>query len=112
MSKILLLSHANLCQEFYNTIELIMGKPDERVEFITLPYGADIDEYQKKIEEKVGNAGKEGILVLTDLFGGSPFMISTKVYREMKDDVPMELVTGMNLPMIVELMTNLDKPVT
>ena len=112
MSKLLLLSHANLSEAFYQTIELIMGKPDDRVSYITLPYGANLEEYQTKIECKVKEAKEEGILILTDLFGGSPFMISTKVYGKLQDQIPMEIITGMKLPMVVELMTNLDKPVS
>lgn len=109
MSKLLLLSHADLSKEFYNAIHLIMGKPDDRVEYITLPYGTDIEKYQQQLEEKVAAAGDDGILILTDLFGGSPFMISTRVYQKFHESVPIEIVTGANLPMIAELMTNLDK---
>ena len=109
MSKLLLLSHADLSKEFYNAIRLIMGKPDDRVEYITLPYGTDIEKYQQQLEEKVAAAGDDGLLILTDLFGGSPFMISTRVYQKYHESVPIEIVTGANLPMIAELMTNLDK---
>lgn len=109
MSKVLLLSHACLSQEIYNAIELIMGKVDERVSYLTLPYGVDIDQYQKQIEDKVLDAGKEGILIVTDLFGGSPFMESARVYQKHHENIPMEIVTGMNLPMLAELMINLDK---
>ncbi len=156
MSKVLLLSHACLSQEIYNAIELIMGKVDERVSYLTLPYGVDIDQYQKQIEDKVLDAGKEGILIVTDLFGGSPFMVSARVYQTLPygvdidqyqkqiedkvldagkegilivtdlfggspfmvsarvyqkhhENIPMEIVTGMNLPMLAELMINLDK---
>ena len=56
MSKLLLLSHANLSEAFYQTIELIMGKPDDRVSYITLPYGANLEEYQTEIESKVKEA--------------------------------------------------------
>ena len=109
MSKVLLLSHAYFSQEAYNAIQLIMGKVDERVSYLTLPYGVDIDQYQKQIEQKVEEAGKEGILILTDLFGGSPFMVSARVYQKYHDTKPMEIVTGLNLPMLAELMVNLDK---
>ena len=112
MSRLLLLSHANLCESIYKTIELIMGEIDDRVSYITLPYGADINEYQEKIEKKAIDAKEDGILILTDLFGGSPFMTSSKVYRKLQAEVPIEIITGMNLPMIVEIMTNLDKPVS
>lgn len=111
MSKLLLLSHADLSKEFYNAIHLIMGKPDDRVDFLTLPYGTDIEKYQQQLEERVVKASDEGILILTDLFGGSPFMISTRVYQKYHERVQIEIVTGANLPMIAELMTNLDKDV-
>ena len=39
-------------------------------------------------------------------------MTSSKVYRKLQAEVPIEIITGMNLPMIVEIMTNLDKPVS
>ena len=106
-----MLSHADLSKEFYNAIHLIMGKPDDRVDFLTLPYGTDIEKYQRQLEERVVKAGDEGILILTDLFGGSPFMISTRVYQKYHERVQIEIVTGANLPMIAELMTNLDKDV-
>lgn len=112
MSRLLLLSHANLCMEFFKTVELLIGKMDERVDYIPLPYGADISKYQQLIEDKVMEAKDEGILIITDLFGGSPFMISTRVYGKLQDQTTIEIITGMNLPMVVELMTNLDKPVS
>lgn len=80
-------------------------------DFLTLPYGTDIEKYQQQLEERVVKAGDEGILILTDLFGGSPFMISTRVYQKYHERVQIEIVTGTNLPMIAELMTNLDKDV-
>lgn len=112
MSKLLLLSHSNLSESFYHTLELIMGKLDDRVSYITLPYGANINQYEKEIEEKIHEAKDEGILILTDLFGGSPFMISTKVFGKLQNQIQIEIVTGMNLPMIAELMVNLNKPVS
>ena len=112
MSKLLLLGHADLSKEFYNVIHLIMGMPDERVDYLTLPYGTDIEKYQQQLEQKVIAAGNEGILILTDLFGGSPFMISTRVYQKFHKKIPIEIVTGVNLPMLAELVLNLDKNVT
>lgn len=103
MTKLLLLSHSQLSESIYNTVKLIMGKPDDSIAYLTLPYGQDLQEYQSSIEEHVKSAKDDGILILTDLFGGSPFMISVKILKQYQDQIPMEIICGMNLPMVIEL---------
>jgi len=102
MSKILLLSHGELSKELAVTARMILGEIKD-VAYITLPLGKELALYQSEIEEQVKSA-KDGILILTDLFGGSPFMVSTKVYAECHERYPMEIITGMNLPMILEVL--------
>ncbi len=87
-----------------------MGKTDKNVAYIVLPYGQDIEEYQRKIEAEVEAAKDDGILILTDLFGGSPFMVTSRVYEKYHTKVAMEIVCGMNLPMVAEVISamNLD----
>lgn len=103
MCRLLLLSHSELSKSFYQTIELIMGKPSPKISYLTLPYGQDMDVYQRMVEKQVLESKDEGILILTDLFGGSPFMISTRVYEKYRKKFSMEIVCGMNLPMVVEV---------
>lgn len=103
MANLLLLSHSQLSESIYETVKLIMGKPSDAVSYITLPYGQDLQAYQAEIEAHVKKSTDEGILILTDLFGGSPFMISVKTFDKYHDTVPIEIITGMNLPMVVEL---------
>lgn len=103
MANLLLLSHSQLSESIYETVKLIMGKPSDAVSYITLPYGQDLQAYQAEIEAHVEKSKDEGILILTDLFGGSPFMISVKTFDKYHDTVPIEIITGMNLPMVVEL---------
>lgn len=103
MANLLLLSHSQLSESIYETVKLIMGKPSDAVSYITLPYGQDLQAYQAEIEAHVEKSKDGGILILTDLFGGSPFMISVKTFDKYHDTVPIEIITGMNLPMVVEL---------
>lgn len=103
MANLLLLSHSQLSESIYETVKLIMGKPSDAVSYMTLPYGQDLQAYQAEIEARVEKSKDEGILILTDLFGGSPFMISVKTFDKYHDTVPIEIITGMNLPMVVEL---------
>lgn len=103
MCRLLLLSHSELSKSFYQTIELIMGKPSPKISYLTLPYGQDMDMYQQMVEEQVLESEGEGILILTDLFGGSPFMISTRVYEKYCKKNFIEIICGMNLSMVVEV---------
>ena len=74
--KILLLSHGNFAKECYLTCQMIMGSI-ESVSYITLSYGQDLELYQCQIEEQL--ASNDQTLILCDLFGGSPFMIASKL---------------------------------
>lgn len=103
MCRLLLLSHSELSKSFYQTIELIMGKPSPKISYLTLPYGQDMDMYQQMVEEQVLESEGEGVLILTDLFGGSPFMISTRVYEKYCKKNSIEIICGMNLSMVVEV---------
>ena len=102
MCRLLLLSHAELSKALYEALQLITGYNADEISYITLPYGQDIQQYQNNIETEILRAKENGILILTDLFGGSPFMISSKLYGQYHETIPMEIVCGMNLPMVIE----------
>jgi mannose/fructose/sorbose-specific phosphotransferase system IIA component len=100
MMKVLLLSHGNLAREMYETASMIFGDLHD-VSYLTLPYGTDLTVYKESVEKVI--KGSDHTLVLVDLFGGSPFMISSQFIGmdEYKDK--MEIVTGMNLSMVLEV---------
>jgi mannose/fructose-specific phosphotransferase system component IIA len=57
----------------------------------------------EKIERAVQEVDQgDGVLILVDLFGASPFNASARLVLS-KPGCPMEVVTGVNLPMLVEL---------
>lgn len=98
--QVLLLSHGNLSKEMYETAKLIFGElPD--FDYITLPYGMDLNEYKESIRSKLNKDNET--LVLIDLFGGSPFMLSSQIFGEENYNHRMEIVTGMNLSMVLEV---------
>ena len=49
----------------------------------------------------------EGILVLVDIFGGTPFITASRIYNQNQGKIDMAVVTGMNLPMVLEAMDSL-----
>ena len=101
---ILLLSHGNLAKEMYQTAELILGNI-ENAGYVTLPSGTDLTNYKNEIISKVKEHDK--VLILTDLFGGSPFMITSQVFGQKETAEKMEIVTGMNLPMVLEVVSQI-----
>lgn len=103
--KVLLLSHGYFAKEVYDTATLIMGKLDN-VEYIALPYGEDLDAYKNKIYKTIEDSEK--VLILCDLFGGSPFMVTSQILSNPNYIEKVEMVTGLNMPMILEVASQLN----
>lgn len=103
MVKLLLLSHGDLAREMMKTAGLILGE-FQGVQTISLPYGNDLTQYKEEIA-KVAQTADDGLLILTDLFGGSPFMISSQVYAEYADKIGMDIIAGMNLAMVIQVVS-------
>lgn len=99
MIGIVIVTHCNLGQELIRAAEFIAGKLKQTQAVSLNP--ADQDEgLRGKIAEAIEkvNTG-DGVILLTDMFGGTPSNISLSFLSEGK----VEVVTGANLPMLVGL---------
>ena len=105
MCKVLLLSHGNLARELLATSQMIYGEVDG-IDCISLLSGMDLAHYEEEILSKVQQS-PEGILVLVDIFGGTPFITASRIYNQNQGKIDMAVVTGMNLPMVLEAMDSL-----
>ena len=99
MIGVLITTHGNLGNELIKAAELIKG-PLTGV----LPISTDESKGVEDLKKEIGNAIKKldkgkGVLILTDLFGGTPSNISLSFLKEGK----VEVVTGVNLPMMMKL---------
>ena len=99
---ILLLSHGYLAKELYETANLIVGETS-MLNYISLPAGANLVEYEQKVYREI-NSKKNNLLILLDLFGGTPFMTVSKVLGKMENWNNIEVITGVNLPMLLEVL--------
>ena len=104
---VVIVTHYGLAQEFLQALRLIVPEAPE--------YHAVAIEPDQSVEEMrhaVGGALRaadqgEGVLVLTDMFGGTPSNIALSFLDEHR----VEVVTGLNLPMLIKLATlGEDKP--
>ncbi len=99
MIGMIVVTHASLAQELLNTAAMIIG-PIERSRAVSIDQGMSLDAaktaLQKALEEV--NQDGDGVIILTDLFGGTPTNISADFLG--RGDV--EILTGVNLPMILK----------
>ncbi|MGD0022764.1 MAG: PTS fructose transporter subunit IIA [Smithellaceae bacterium] len=99
MIGVLITTHGNLGNELIKAAELIKGPLND-----ILPVSIDQTKDVEEIKKEIGNAIKKldkgrGVLILTDLFGGTPSNISLSFMKEGK----VEVLTGVNLPMLLKL---------
>lgn len=100
MIGILIVTHNNIGQEFINALTPILGKLDA-LEVVSI----DSDDVYAVCERRVFNGFQEvdsedGVIILTDLFGGTPSNIAVKLVEAGR----VELITGANLPMLMRLL--------
>ena len=103
MSRVLLLSHGELAKEIWATSKMVLGEVSG-VEYLTLPSGTDLTRYEADVRRKVEEAD-DGLLILTDIFGGTPFITASRVFATLEKKDQVEVVTGMNLAMVLQVFT-------
>ena len=101
MIGIVIVTHSALADEFLMATQQIVGTV-EGIEPISIDPSDPIEEVEKRIKKgiKKVDMGK-GVLILTDMFGGTPSNISLSFQEKGK----VEIVTGVNLPMLIKLST-------
>ena len=98
MTGVLIVTHGNLGSEMLKTAEMIMGE-QENVSALSLMYDEDINELAEKIGDEIKRLNHdEGVLVFTDLFGGSP---NSSVARNLRT-MDFQAITGTNMAMLLE----------
>ena len=71
--KVLVLTHGNLAEAFVHAVSLIYGEVPQ-LAFKNMPEQLDIVQYRQEIEACVRENEATGILIITDLLGGTPFL--------------------------------------
>lgn len=102
MIGLLIVTHCDLGKELLNAAEFIVGRIDA-VDTMAITETSGTDLLRKKIEAKVNALESgDGVLILTDMFGGTPSNLSLSFLKEGK----FEVLTGVNLPMIIAIVQN------
>lgn len=102
MIPVIIAAHGRLAEELVNSAEMIFGK-QENIQKITFLPGENTEDLKKKYNEKIeGLKNYEEILILVDLFGGSPYNAAFEI--AMIND-KLEILTGVSLPMLLEILS-------
>jgi PTS system mannose-specific IIA component len=104
MSKIggVVVSHGQLANELLSAAETVVG-PVESIHAVSIGWHDDVEMAKDEIQRAIKQADQgSGVVLLTDMFGGTPTNISAMFLKEGQ----VEIVTGVNLPMIIKFVTS------
>jgi mannose PTS system EIIA component len=101
MVGILVVSHGSLAEGLLNAMNMIVGE-QEQVAFLSLKPSDSIEGLTANITAVASELNQgDGVLILTDLFGASPFNASGMASQNCS--FPIEVITGFNLGMLIEI---------
>ena len=99
MLGIVLVTHGRLAEEFVAALEHVVG-PQEQIGTVSIGGEDDMEERRKDILQQVKKVDSgDGVMVLTDMFGGTPSNLAISIM----DEARIEVLAGVNLPMLIKL---------
>ena len=99
MIGMVLVTHGRLAEEFVAALEHVVG-PQTNVISIGIGPDDDMEERRVQIMESARKADEgDGVVVLTDMFGGTPSNLAISIM----DRANVEVIAGVNLPMLIKL---------
>lgn len=104
MIGIVIATHGSLSDGLKDAANVVIGSV-ERLETVNLNLGDSVDELGDKIAEAIHKVDDDdGVIVLADLLGASPYNQTVLATRKLKEDVQRQvhLIAGVNFPMVLE----------
>ena len=99
MIGLVLVTHGRLASEFIVAMEHVVG-PQKQIAPICIGPDDDMEERRQQIAEAIRTVDSgDGVIVLTDLFGGTPSNLAISLMKTDK----IEVIAGVNLPMLIRL---------
>lgn len=99
MIGLILVTHGELAQEFVRAMEHVVGAQEAIVPICIGP-SDDMERRRQEIREAIDSVDSGGgVIILTDLFGGTPSNLAISLLRAGE----VEVIAGINLPMLIRL---------
>lgn len=106
MTGILVITHANLGETLIETVEFILGKKEDNLASVSIDIKEDPESLRKKIKKNISKVQTDGgVIILTDMFGGTPSNLSYSFLEEGK----VEVISGVNLPILLRAVNTRSK---
>src|SRR5678816_2406422 len=97
-----IVTHGHLAGELLAAAEMIIG-PISHIAAVSIGWHDDVDAARDEVQRAIIRVSQgRGVLLLTDMFGGTPTNIASMFLEEGS----VEVVTGVNLPMVIKLATS------
>jgi PTS system mannose-specific IIA component len=97
----IIVCHGRMAEELLNALSIILGEAPN-IEAISIGWYDDVEDSKKKINRSLKRVDqKSGVIIFTDMFGGTPSNLSFSFYRENQ----VEVITGVNLPMLIKFVS-------
>lgn len=99
MIGIVLVTHGNLANEFVSAMQHVVGA-QENIATVCIGPEDDMESRRQEILNKVSKVDNgNGVIVLTDMFGGTPSNLAISIM----DKAKVEVLAGLNLPMLIKI---------
>ncbi len=99
MIGLIIVTHGGLALEFRSALEHVVG-PQSQLETVSIGPDDDMAVRRRQILDAVRRTNDgDGVIILTDMFGGTPSNLAISVM----DEAPVEVIAGINLPILVKL---------
>ncbi len=99
MIGIVIVTHSQLGDALIDAAEFILGNRPDTMVSVSIDLKENVDKLRKKIAEGIKKVDKKkGVLILTDMFGGTPSNLSYSFLEEGK----VEVISGVNLPILIK----------
>ncbi len=101
MIGVVVVTHGQLAVELVNAAEMIVGDLPQFTA-VSIGWHDDVNDAREDIAQAIERVrGEEGVLLLTDMFGGTPSNLGMTFLEKDR----LEVITGVNLPMLIKLAT-------
>jgi len=104
MIGLVLVAHAGLATELLKAAEMIVGRI-EKAEAIGITAQDSVEQIRDSVAGAIEKVSGDGVIIMADMFGGTPSNMSISFLR----DNEVEVVTGVNLPMVIKFASDRDK---
>lgn len=99
MIGIVIVTHSQLGDALIDAAEFILGDRPDTMVSVSIDLKENVDKLRKKIAEGIKTVdNKKGVLILTDMFGGTPSNLSYSFLEEGQ----VEVISGVNLPILIK----------